>query len=85
MDPKEISAIRAEVAAGIRDAVSDPDTWAVAFDAFNKYAQSRTGKIFLGGIWTIVRKAAFIGMIVVGVYAIGGLPAVVALFKASNT
>lgn len=85
MEQSEISAIRAEVAAGIKDAVSDPDTWAIAFDAFNKYAQSQTGRIFLGGVWTVLRKLAFIGMIVVGVYAIGGIPAVVALFKASNT
>lgn len=82
---KEVSAIRAEVAAGIRDAVSDPETWAVAFDAFNKYAQSRTGKIFLGGLWAMLRRLIFIGLVVAGVYAVGGLPAIIALFKASHT
>lgn len=84
MEQKEISAIRAEVAAGIRDAVSDPETWAVAFDAFNKYAQSRTGKIFLGGLWTVLRKLVFVGLILAGVYAIGGFPAILALFKATH-
>lgn len=77
----EISAIRREVAQGIRDAVSDPETWEVAFEAFNKYAQSRTGKMLLGGIGVVFRRLVFVGLILAGVYAIGGLPAIIALFK----
>lgn len=73
--------IRREVAAGIRDALSDPDTWEVAFEAFNKYAQSRTGKMLLGGIGVVFRRLVFVGLILAGVYAIGGLPAIIALFK----
>lgn len=78
----DLADVRQAVALGVRDAVSDPAMWEAAFDAFNEYAQSRTGRFFLGSVGTILRKFLLGALIVLFIYSVGGWHSVVAFFKA---
>ena len=80
--PGQFIDVRQAVALGVRDAVSDPATWEVAFEAFNSYAQNRTGKFFLGSVGVILRKFLLGALIVFFIYSIGGWHSVLALWKA---
>lgn len=72
------------VAAGIRRAVSDPELWDAAGAAMRMHAQSAAGGWFLGGMIAVLRKAAWVVVVVMGIYLIGGWGAVVAFLKANG-
>ncbi len=74
-------AIRAAVAEGIRDAVSDPALWEAAGKAMRNQAQSAAGGWLLGGVHALLTRAAWALAIVAGIYALGGWTAVAAFFK----
>lgn len=74
-------AIRAAVAEGIRDAVSDPALWDAAGKAMREQAQSAAGGWLLGGVRVLLTRAAWALAIVAGIYALGGWTAVAAFFK----
>lgn len=85
MEKRELDAIQASVAAGVKAAIADPDTWAAGFSAMqeqlSKAAQRESGKWVVGWIGWLVKKAA-LGIAVIGVlYYTGGLPAVLAWLK----
>lgn len=85
MEQKELDAIQASVANGVKAAIADPDTWARGFEAMqiqlSQAAQRESGKWIIGWIGWLVRKAA-LGIAVVAVlYYTGGLPAVLAWLK----
>lgn len=77
-------AIRAAVAEGIRDAVSDPALWEAAGKAMRNQAQSAAGGWLLGGVHALLTRAAWALAIVAGIYALGGWAAVGAFFKSGG-
>lgn len=74
-------AITEAVAAGIRQAVSDPAMWESAGKAMREQAQSAAGGWLLGGIRALLNRAGWIALIVAGIYTIGGWSSVVAFIK----
>lgn len=73
--------VRQAVADGIRLAVADPDMWSDALAAMQKHAQKEAGGWLLGWIKGMLSKAALFAMIGLGVYALGGWSALLALLK----
>ncbi len=73
--------LTAAVTSGIRAAVSDPALWAAAMAAIQTKAASETGGWLLGGLRTALSKAAWVFVIGLGVYLVGGWGAIVALVK----
>lgn len=85
MDQKDLEAIQASVANGVKTAIGDPHTWEVGFAAMQQQisnaAQRESGKWIVGWIGWMAKKAA-LGLAVVAVlYYTGGLPAVLAWMK----
>lgn len=80
-DRLTIELIEEAVAEGIRRAVSDPRTWEAAGMAMREQAQSAAGGWVLGGVVKLMKRTAWVVIIVSGVYALGGWAAVAALFK----
>lgn len=85
MEKRELDAIQASVAAGVRSAIADPKTWELGFVAMQEQlaraAQRESGKWVIGWLGWLMRKAA-LGIAVVAVlYYTGGLPAVLAWLK----
>lgn len=80
-DRLPIELIEEAVAEGIRRAVSDPRTWEAAGNAMREQAHSAAGGWILGGVMTLLKRIAWVVIIVSGVYALGGWTAVVTLFK----
>lgn len=85
MDKRELDAITAATAAGVKSAIADPETWAAGFTAMQdqlaKAAQRESGKWLIGWLGWLVKKAA-LGIAVVAVlYYTGGMSAVVAWLK----
>lgn len=74
-------AIRAAVAEGIRDAVSDPALWDAAGKAMREQAQSAAGGWLLGGVRVLLARVTWVVAIMAGVYALGGWSALVAFVK----
>lgn len=74
-------AITEAVAAGIRQAVSDPAMWESAGKAMREQAQSAAGGWLIGGLRALATRAAWAVVIVAAVYALGGWGAVATLFK----
>jgi|LakMenEpi03Aug12_release.lakeMendotaPanAssembly.Ray.scaffolds.fasta_scaffold3050800_1 hypothetical protein len=83
MSEDQLSAVvRKAVSEGLRDAWSDPEFWAAAVTAIQSRAQTHAGGWLFGGIRTVVSRAAWLTVIGLGVYLLGGWGALVALFKA---
>jgi hypothetical protein len=74
-------AIEEAVAAGIRAAVANPDTWEAAGKAMRLQAQQATGGWLLGSMKAALRHVGWVVVIFVLVYNLGGLPALLALVK----
>lgn len=71
-------------AAGIKKALSDPDMWAAASEGMRKHAATEAGGWLISGVKAGVSRIAWIMLIGLGVYLIGGWAALVSLFKASH-
>lgn len=85
MEKRELDAIQASVAAGVKSAIADPHTWELGFAAMQQQlsnaAQRESGKWLIGWLgWVLKRAAAFLAILGV-LYYTGGLPAVLAWMK----
>lgn len=73
------------MAAGVKSAIADPETWAAGFEAMQtqltKAAQRESGKWVIGFLGSIVKKAALTVAVVAVLYYTGGIPAVLAWLK----
>ena len=76
--------IEVAVAAGIRTAVSDPELWAAAGKAMREQAQTAAGGLVLSGIRAAANRAAWILLLVLAIYSVGGWQAVVSWLKAQS-
>ena len=85
MDQKDLDAIQASVANGVKTAIGDPHTWEVGFAAMQQQlsdaAQRESGKWIVGWIGWMVKKLALGVAVVAVLYYTGGLPAVLAWLK----
>jgi hypothetical protein len=81
--PNQITAraIENAVAAGIQAAVSDPNTWNLAGQAMRQQAEAHAGGWLMAGIKAALTKVAWVSVIFLGVYMLGGWGAVVSLLK----
>lgn len=70
------------VAAGIKQAASDPELWADALTAMRTRAAASTGNLVLGAVAGLARRVAWVAVIGAGLYALGGWSAIGAAFKA---
>jgi len=75
-------AVAEAVAKGIKDAASDPELWAAALDAMKRRAAGATGNMVLETVVSLMKRAAWLAVLVAGLYALGGGPAVTAAVKA---
>ena len=73
------------VAAGLKQAISDPQFWDSAVYAMQGRAKEQAGGWLLGGLRAMLSKLAWIAVIGLSVYLLGGWQAVVAVFKAHQT
>lgn len=78
-DPAHAAAIEGAVAAGIRSAVADSATWDAAAAAMRQHAQSKAGGWLLGGVGALLNRAAWLIVIAVAVYMLGGWAALARL------
>ena len=85
VEKRELEAIQASVAAGVKSAIADPDTWAAGFEAMQtqlgRAAQRESGKWLIGWIGWVAKKAALGVAVIAVLYYTGGLPAVAAWLK----
>lgn len=85
MEKRDLEAITAATAAGVKAAIADPDTWAKGFEAMQtqlaQAAQRESGRWIIGWMGWLVRKAALGVAVVAVLYYTGGLPAVLAWLK----
>lgn len=73
--------LSAAVRDGIRAAVSDPQMWAAAMAAIQNKASVEAGGWLFGGLRTILSRAAWVVVIGMGVYLVGGWGALAAMVK----
>lgn len=69
------------MARGIVAAVGSPETWTAAKKAMRKEAQDAAGGWLLGMFKFAIDKVMWAGLFLLAVYWVGGMPALVALFK----
>ena len=88
MDPGDSEMMRELVAEatadGIKRAVSDPALWAAASEGMRMHAANEAGGWLLSGMKAMFSRIAWIALIVLAVYSVGGWGGVVALFKSSG-
>jgi hypothetical protein len=81
----DVDAIRIAVRDGIVAAASDREVWKLALDTLvpvaRQHAQAEAGGWLLGGIKAFLSKLAWVAVIGVGIYLLGGWSALVAFFK----
>ena len=85
MQKSDLDAIQASVAAGVKSAIADPETWAKGFEAMqtqlSQAAQRESGRWVIGWLGWLVRKAALGVAVIAVLYYTGGIPAVIAWLK----
>lgn len=69
---------------GIKRAVSDPAMWAAASEGMRMHAANEAGGWLLSGMKAALSRVAWIAVIGLAVYMVGGWSALVALFKTSG-
>jgi hypothetical protein len=81
----DVDAIRIAVRDGIVAAASDREVWKLALDTLvpvaRQHAQAEAGGWLLGGIKAFLSKLAWVAVIGMGIYLLGGWAALVAFFK----
>jgi hypothetical protein len=81
----DVDAIRIAVRDGIVAAASDREVWKLALDTLvpvaRQHAQAEAGGWLLGGIKAFLSKLAWVAVIGMGIYLLGGWSALVAFFK----
>ena len=78
-------ALRAAVRDGIVAAASDPDVWSVALATLRAQAQSEAGGWLFGGLRAFFSRVAWLFVIGLGIYLVGGWAALVAVIKTGAT
>ena len=76
--------LKAAVAQGIREAVSDPELWTQMLKAVQAHAQQEAGGWLFGGIKAALSKIAWIFVIGFGIYLLGGWTGLVAFLKSGS-
>lgn len=71
----------AAVAAGIKQAATDPDVWAAMLAAIRTQAHQNAGSWLFGGIRQFFSKAAWFLVIGLAIYLVGGWSGLVSFFK----
>ena len=74
-------ALRIAVRDGIVAAASDPEVWSVAIGTLRKQAHAEAGGWLFGGLSAFFSKVAWLFLIGLGIYLIGGWSALVAFVK----
>ncbi len=69
------------VAQGLTQAVSSPEFWTAATAAASARARTHAGSWLFGGIGAVFSKMAWVFVIGLGIYLIGGWSALIAFFK----
>jgi hypothetical protein len=81
----DVDAIRIAVRDGIVSAASDREVWRVALETLvpiaREHAQAEAGGWLLGGIKTLASRLAWVALIGMAIYLVGGWSALVAFFK----
>ncbi|MFN8993711.1 MAG: hypothetical protein ACK5X3_08660, partial [Pseudomonadota bacterium] len=70
---------------GIVAAASDPSVWSVALATLRAQAQSEAGGWLFGGLRAFVSRVAWLCLIGLGVYLVGGWAALAAFIKTGAT
>lgn len=83
-DALHVEQLSKAVRDGIRAAVSDPEMWAAATAAIQSKAAAEAGGWLFGGLRTILSRIAWVCVIGMGVYLVGGWGALAALVKGSS-
>jgi len=78
-------ALRAAVRDGIVAAASDPEVWSVAIGTLRQQAQSEAGGWLFGGLAAFFSKLAWVLVIGLGIYLVGGWSALAAFLKHGST
>lgn len=76
--------IPALMAAGLMQAVSNPELWNAAGRAMHEHARSAAGGWLFGGLKAAALRASWVAALAFCLYAVGGPSAVVAWFKAQH-
>jgi uncharacterized membrane protein YdbT with pleckstrin-like domain len=81
----DVDAIRIAVRDGIVAAASDREVWKLALDTLvpvaRQHAQAEAGSWLLGGMKAFFSRLAWVVVIGMGIYLVGGWSALVAFFK----
>jgi hypothetical protein len=78
-------ALRAAVRDGIVAAASDPDVWSVALATLRAQANSEAGSWLFGGVRAFLSRVAWLCLIGLGIYLVGGWAALMAFIKTGAT
>ena len=73
------------VAMHMRTMLRDPDTWADASEGMTEAAQRQAGRWLIGGVRKGISKLAWVVVIGLVVYQLGGWTALLALLKSGST
>jgi hypothetical protein len=84
-EPMTSAAVSAAVEQGLINAVSNPAFWSAAYKAMHKGAQTEAGSWVLDGIKALLRRAFWLLLIGVGIYAVGGWAGLLAYLKLGRT
>lgn len=69
---------------GIKRAVADPALWAAASEGMRRHASAEAGGWLLSGLRIAFSRVAWLAVISLGIYLVGGWSALVAFIKASG-
>ena len=75
--------VRDAVANGLRSAFADPATWAAAVAAIQKHTQAEAGAWLFSGVRTLLSRVAWVVVIGMGIYMLGGWTALSSFVKAA--
>lgn len=85
MEEVDLAAVKVAVETGVKEAISNPDTWRVGIaamqEALASAAQRESGKWVIGWVGWLFKKAALSVAIIAVLYYTGGLAAVFTYLK----
>lgn len=86
LDPEVVrSTMREDVAAVVKEVLSDKETmkifWSSAIEAFQERSVNTAGRFALGAIGGVLKKGVLWTAIGLGIYYVGGIGALVAFIK----
>lgn len=85
LTPHAVNELKHAVAAGIHEALTDPETAdamvAGIYDAFQRHAQRAAGKAVVSTAKTVATKGLMYALVGLGIYSVGGWAAIVGAWK----